>query len=216
MSLSHEVRRIKERLSERVAELKAQPRPPRVEWCARLLGEDHPRARQLAASPNDPALVTEYRLDQLIERPHAWDQRRESVLRAVAIRLDADDPPPPGPDYHNLMFDYDERFPRLWIAAVFAQFGPPLLVHNRRPPTSWAEGFWAAGESPEHDQVDDDEAEVIADITIPHTNRGPRLFLACIADECKAIRVHDDGLVESRVFGASWEVAGRVPQPTSI
>jgi hypothetical protein len=212
MSLANRIARLEERL----AALPPQTRPPRVEWCARLLGETHSRTQQLAAAPDDPALVTEFRLDQFLERPETWDQCEANILRPVEIHTDMVDPPPPHSDPYTTMGESDERFPRLWISRLFARIGERILVHGRKSPSSWPEAFWAAGESPEpeHDQVDDDD--VRTDRTSPHPDRGPRLFLACVGDEIKAIRAHADGTVESRGFAGPWTIAGKVPPSTTI
>jgi hypothetical protein len=105
---------------------------------------------------------------------------------------------------------------------MFAQFGEPLLIYGRRPPASWPEVCWCAGQEPEQDEPDQDDVDepdedvVPQSGTSPRAARGPRLFLAAVAAEIKAILAHADGLVEARGFGESWEVAGRIPSPTPI
>src|SRR5262249_35645604 len=127
-----------------------------------------------------------------------------------------DDPPPPREKPYTTLGDWDERYPRLWPVAKFARLGDPVLIYNRRPPSSWGEVYWAAAQpdEPEFDRVDDDD-DVFSENTFPQPARGPRLFLAALGDDCRAIRVTGD-LVEARSFGTNWEVAGRVPQPNPI
>jgi hypothetical protein len=215
MSLSHEVRRIKERLSERVAELKAQPRPHVVTWAARLYGETDPRVMELMAAPDDPALVAEFRLDQFLMRPETWDMCEENILRAIAIHTSAADPAPPREEPYNILPGSDSRFPRLWVSRMFARFGERLLVHGKRLPETWPECFWCAAEAAQQgdDELEDDD--VVLSTNTPRTDQAARLFLAAIGDEVKAIRVTGD-LVECRGFSEPWTVAGKVPPSTPI